>query len=220
MIGSRVVRLDSVASTNDVAARLAADGAPEGTAVVAAEQFAGRGRQGRPWHAPAGQCICCSVILRPTRPVREWPDLSWVLAAAVAAFARGAGVADAALKHPNDVVVGGRKLAGLLLESRTGCGGQSALICGLGVNVNADADAFPVELRSSATSLRMLLGGRQDPDALLVPLFAELDRWYGLWEREGAAGAARALEAGFLGTAPVVSGALESGPACVGAEVR
>jgi BirA family biotin operon repressor/biotin-[acetyl-CoA-carboxylase] ligase len=195
VIGSPVVRLGSVASTNDAAARLAADGASEGTAVVAAEQFAGRGRQGRPWHAPAGESICCSVILRPARPVREWPDLSWVLAAGVAAFAREAGAAGAAVKYPNDVVAGGRKLAGVLLESRTGCGGQAALICGIGINVNAGAADFPAELQASATSLRMLVGSRLDTEALLAPLFTQLERWYGLWGREGAAGAAVLLEA-------------------------
>ena len=220
MIGSRVIRLDSVASTNDVAARLAAEGAAEGTAVVAAEQFAGRGRQGRPWHAPAGDGICCSVILRPARPVREWPDLSWVLAAAVAAFARESGVSGAAVKYPNDVLVGGRKLAGLLLESRSGCEGQSALICGIGINANTDEDGFPEQLRSSATSLRMLLGRRQDPDALLAPLFAQLDVWYGLWGREGAAGALGQMEASGLGSAAglVQPDALEPGAGRVAAE--
>lgn len=220
MIGSRVVRLDAVASTNDVAARLAAEGAAEGTAVIAAEQFAGRGRQGRPWHAPAGDSICCSVILRPARPVREWPDLSWVLAAAVAAFAREAGAAAAVVKYPNDVLAGGRKLAGLLLESRSGCEGQSALICGIGINVNTEANGFPGELRSSATSLRMLAGRRLEAEALLTPLFAQLDLWYGLWGREGAAAALGRLEASGLGAAAglLPPGALEPGSGRVAAE--
>jgi BirA family biotin operon repressor/biotin-[acetyl-CoA-carboxylase] ligase len=200
VIGARVVRLDAVASTNDVAARLAADGEPEGTAVVAAEQFAGRGRQGRVWHAPAGRNICCSVILRPARPVREWPGLSWVLAAAVACVAREAGVPGAVVKYPNDVLVAGRKIAGLLLESRTGGGGQAALVAGIGINVNPSVEDFPAELRESATSLAVLAGGQLDCEALLGRLFAQLESWYGLWAREGAAGALRRAEAEGLTT--------------------
>jgi BirA family biotin operon repressor/biotin-[acetyl-CoA-carboxylase] ligase len=201
VIGSRVIRLGAVDSTNDAAARLAAEGALEGTAVVAAEQLAGRGRQGRPWHSPVGDNIYCSVILRPPRPVREWPDLSWTLAAGVASCARACGAGGAVVKYPNDVLVEGRKLAGLLLESRTGSGGQAALVAGIGVNVNTGAEAFPAALLSSATSLAILTGQRLDCDAVLGRLFSELDAWYALWVREGAAGALRRLEAEGFGTA-------------------
>jgi BirA family biotin operon repressor/biotin-[acetyl-CoA-carboxylase] ligase len=201
VIGARVVRLGAVGSTNDEAARLAAQGAPAGTAVVAAEQRAGRGRQGRPWHSPAGANLYCSIVLRPRRPLGEWPDLSWVLAAAVAAWAREAGAGGATVKHPNDVLVGGRKLAGLLLESRTGGGEPGALVVGIGVNVNTGLEEFPPELRASATSLALVSGRPLEREALLGRLFAHLDAWYGLWERDGAAGALELLVAQGLGAA-------------------
>ena len=217
MIGARVIRLDTVASTNDAAAHLAADGEPEGTAIVAAVQFAGRGRHGRSWHAPAGQNICCSVILRPARPVREWPELSWALAAGVACFAREAGAPGAVVKHPNDVLVAGRKLAGLLLESRTGGGGQAALVAGIGINVNPGAEDFPPDLRDSATSLRMLSGRRQDCDGLLARLFPWLELWYALWTREGSEGALGRVEAQAL-AAPGGLGSCAAPPVAAGCD--
>jgi len=221
VIGARVVRLASVASTNDTAASLAAAGEPEGTVVVADTQEAGRGRQGRPWHSPAGESIYASLILRPARPLREWPDLSWVLAAGVAGFAREAGAAAAAVKYPNDVLVAGRKLAGLLLETRTGVSDAAALIAGVGINVNSRDEDFPPGLRQTATSLYILTGRRGDCGALLGTLCAHLDYWYSLWCREGAAGARRfmvdsGLDAGGSGAHP---GSIEAA-AFVAATVR
>lgn len=198
MIGGRVIRLATVESTNDEAARLAEAGEPEGTVVVADEQRRGRGRQGRPWQSPAGTGICCSVILRPERPVREWPDLSWVLAAAVASFARECGAA-AVVKFPNDVLVGGRKLAGLLLETRTGAGDAKALIAGIGLNVTTGEEQFPAEIRGIATSLALLTGRREDCATLLGPLCAQLEGWYALWSRSGSE-AARGAMAAALGS--------------------
>jgi BirA family biotin operon repressor/biotin-[acetyl-CoA-carboxylase] ligase len=202
VIGARVVRYAEIESTNDAAARLAEQGEPEGTVVVAERQLRGRGRQGRPWHSPPGTNLYCSVILRPARPHREWPDLSWTLAAAVAETCREAGAAAVSLKYPNDVVSGGRKLAGLLLETRTGPSATGALIAGIGLNVNSRSEDLPPELRGSATSLAILTGRAHDPAALLERLLARLERWYGAWSRGGAEEARRLLaESGIPTTA-------------------
>lgn len=174
-------------STNDVAAALAAQGAAEGTVVVAEEQRRGRGRQGRAWIAPRGACLSCSVVLRPRRERREWPDLSWVLAGAVASLAADADAGAVAIKYPNDVYTGGRKLAGLLLETRTGPGAPEALIAGIGVNVNLRAEAFPGELAGRATSLLAATGRELPVGEVLARLCPLLDRWYRLWSGEGAA---------------------------------
>ena len=208
------MRVEEAGSSNDVAAALAARGCPQGTVVVAGSQRSGRGRQGRPWHSPPGANLYCSVVLRPERPVREWADLSWVVAAAVAVAARGAGAAGAALKYPNDVVVAGRKLAGVLLETRTGTASPPALVAGVGLNANLAAPELPQELRGTATSLMILTGRRHDLGALLSRLCGELDDWYATWVAGGAEAARARLAAAGLGIAGADAGgrgALEGG---------
>jgi BirA family biotin operon repressor/biotin-[acetyl-CoA-carboxylase] ligase len=195
-----------------MAAALAARGWPEGTVVVAGSQRRGRGRQGRPWHSPPGANLYCSVVLRPRSPVRDWADLSWVIAAAVATTVRAAGAGEVSLKYPNDVVVGGRKLAGVLLETRTGAPAQPALIAGVGLNVNLAEAELPGELRRAATSLRILSGRSHNLPALLSELCAQIGGWYATWA-EGGAGAARNRLAGaglaIAGSADGGGGALE-----------
>lgn len=193
--------MEAAGSTNDVAASLAARGCPEGTVVVAGSQSGGRGRQGRPWHSPPGANLYCSVVLRPARPVREWADLSWVVAAAVAAAARGAGADGVALKYPNDVMVGGRKLAGVLLETRTGAAAPPALVAGVGLNANLAERDLPEALRASATSLLILSGRRHDLVALLSRLCGEIGDWYATWAEGGAPAARARLIAAGLGIA-------------------
>ncbi|HEY5999981.1 MAG TPA: biotin--[acetyl-CoA-carboxylase] ligase [bacterium] len=207
------MRLAATASTNDAAAVLAAAGWPEGTVVVAGHQHGGRGRQGRPWLSPPGTGLCFSVILRPSRPLREWADLSWVIAAAVAVVARAAGAGGVGLKYPNDVVAGGRKLSGVLLETRTGAGAAAALIAGIGLNVCAAVEDFPAELRELATSLRIETGRPHQAAALLAGLCGEIDAWYASWEAGGEAAArARLAAAGLaVGADGSGNGALESG---------
>lgn len=220
MIGREIVRLAEASSTNDVAARLAADGAPEGTVVVAGRQLSGRGRQGRPWHSPPGANLYFSIVLRPERPLREWPELSWALAAAVAVACRDAGAAGVALKHPNDVVVDGRKLAGILLETRTGPEPRAALIAGVGLNVNLDPATLPDDLRGRATSLARLTGRAHDPEAVLAAACARLEQWYAAWSSGGAAAALRLREAEGLPAAggDAGAGALEEAAAPAGRE--
>ncbi len=205
-----MVRLEEAGSTNDVAAALAARGWPEGTVVVAGSQRAGRGRQGRAWHSPPGANLYFSLVLRPPRPLREWPGLSWVVAAAVAEAVRPLAGAALALKHPNDVVASGRKLAGVLLETRTGAGEPAALVAGIGINVNVPAAAFPPALRETATSLLDLGGRVGDCAEVLAGVCGAIDRWYALWCAGGTAAALAQLAAAGLGAAP-------GGPATPGA---
>lgn len=201
-----MVRVAEADSTNDFAAALASAGWPEGTVVVAGAQRRGRGRQGRAWHSPPGANLYCSVLLRPTRPVREWADLSWVIAAAVAETARAAGAEGVSLKYPNDVIVGGRKLAGVLLETRTGAAADPALVAGVGLNVNLSPAHLPAELRDGATALAIVTGRRHGLPELLEELCAEIGSWYGTWIA-GGAGAARArLAAAGLGIAAAPAG--------------
>lgn len=151
-----------VDSTNAKARELADRGAPHGTAVTAAAQSAGRGRQGRTWSAPAGQALLCSLVLRD--PPRLLP-----LAAGVA-VAEEVG-AEAKVKWPNDVLVDGLKVAGILVEGRPQ---ERWAVLGIGLNVAVDVGTFPSELRERAGSL-----GRapEDIEPTLARLMEGLSRW-------------------------------------------
>jgi BirA family biotin operon repressor/biotin-[acetyl-CoA-carboxylase] ligase len=126
--------LDSTGSTNDDARALAVAGAPHGTAVAAREQTAGRGRRGHSWSSPRGS-LYLSVVLRPAVPMQQFVGLAGVCSLGVLhALRDGLGVAAAALKWPNDVILGSGKLAGILVEAGAGAAGVYA-VCGLGLNV-------------------------------------------------------------------------------------
>jgi BirA family biotin operon repressor/biotin-[acetyl-CoA-carboxylase] ligase len=156
-------------STNTRAREMAAAGAPHGTLVTATEQTSGRGRQGRTWTAPAGRALLCSVIIR--EPPRLLP-----LAAGVA-VAEVAGPA-AEVKWPNDVLVDGRKVAGILVEGRPQ---ERWAVLGIGLNVAVRVDEFPPELRERATTLGL------EPEAVeptLARLLAALGRWVAAAEDE------------------------------------
>jgi BirA family transcriptional regulator, biotin operon repressor / biotin---[acetyl-CoA-carboxylase] ligase len=154
-LGLPRLHLRSTGSTNDRARTLAAAGAPHGTVVTTSEQTAGRGRQGRAWSAPPGTSLAMSLVLRPV------PELL-PLAAAVA-VARCAGD-DARIKWPNDVLVDGRKIAGILAEGRPQDGW---VVLGMGVNVAVRPDDLPPEVRDVAGTL-----GRRRAD--LEPFLHEL----------------------------------------------
>ena len=138
-----------VGSTNTVARELAAAGAPHGTVVTAAEQTAGRGRQGRSWTAPAGSALLYSAILRPLEPRHSLLPLAVALAVAETAEEFRPDIA-CTLKWPNDVHLEGRKLAGILIEARPQNGWA---VIGVGLNLTIAPEQFPPDLRDTATSL-------------------------------------------------------------------
>lgn len=149
---------ERVGSTNDVARALAAEGAPSGTAVLAEEQVAGRGRGGRGWSSPPGLGIWLSVLLRPAAlPAPGLLPLRVGLAAAEALdpFAAPAPVR---VKWPNDLLLAGGKLAGVLCEGSWEGAHPSFVVVGIGVNVGHAPDDFPAEIRPHATSLRIASG--------------------------------------------------------------
>jgi len=154
----RIVVYESTTSTNDDARRLARDGAPEGTVVVAERQTEGRGRLGRTWDSPHLTGLYVSVLLRPVEPLALLGR--YAIAGAVVACATCRDVAGdrVVLKWPNDVIAEGAKLAGILAEIRQGSSGAE-LVLGFGINVNQAREDFPAALRVNATSLRMLRGG-------------------------------------------------------------
>jgi len=176
-----LVRLGRVDSTQAVAFALAADGAADRTVVVAQAQTAGRGRRGRLWIDEPGASLLTSIILRPRLEPARLPTLSLAAGVAVVeALERVTGLKPR-LKWPNDVLVDGRKLAGILLESRIG---PSPLVV-LGIGVNLAQRVFPADLAERATSVRLAAGRRVDADALLTALLESLDAWRTRLETEG-----------------------------------
>ena len=177
----RLVARERIASTSDEAKRLAAAYAPAGTLVWARAQTAGRGRQGRAWLSPAGN-LYASLILRPAVPVGVAAQLGFVAALAVGdACLRFAPEAAISLKWPNDVLLAGRKLAGLLLESQSrGDGTLEWLVLGVGINLAT----YPVEVEYPATALAAT-GADVDAKAMLAALGESFLAWYERW-REGA----------------------------------
>ncbi|GAB4412950.1 MAG: hypothetical protein Kow00123_26730 [Anaerolineales bacterium] len=158
---SSALYLRSTTSTNDVLKRLAADGAPEGTLVLADEQTAGRGRLNRRWVAPAGTSLLFSVLFRPPHPTPNAPHpspLQYTMICSLAvrdAAARLLGI-PIGLKWPNDLVHGGRKLGGILTEISTDAEGTPFVVVGIGLNVNWDPSA--AEFDYPATSLANAAG--------------------------------------------------------------
>ena len=155
--------------------------APEGALAVAEEQTAGRGRRGRAWSAPAGEAILCSVMLRPP-PTRLAAQTSLLGGLAAARALSDASSCAVRIKWPNDVLVGRRKVAGVLAEASDG-----HVVLGFGLNINQAVDSFPVDLRESAGSLRTLDGRSRTRAPILAGLLAALQDVYGVWSEHGFA---------------------------------
>lgn len=148
----------------------------EGTVAVAEEQTEGRGRLGRSWHAPAGTAVLMSVLLRPEVASPRLPELTLVAGEAVAAAIRKLTGLEPAIKFPNDVLLDGRKVAGILAEASEG-----HVVLGIGVNANQSAEELPPEAQTEPTSLRVELGRPVDRAALLAAVLAELEVAYDRW---------------------------------------
>lgn len=168
---------DTTESTNRVAAELAREGAAHGTTVIAEAQSAGRGRLGRSFHSPPHLNLYTSVVLRPRLTTAEAP--SWILASAIAvAEAVEASVSDPTtveIKWPNDVLLGGRKTSGILMELGAEATQVEYLVLGIGVNLNVDRDSFPAEFRDFATSLSSHSGASVDRLAFARCLYQRLE---------------------------------------------
>jgi BirA family biotin operon repressor/biotin-[acetyl-CoA-carboxylase] ligase len=162
---------------------------PHGAVAVAEHQTAGRGRSGRVWEDEASRALLCSVLLRPPAGA-PLPRLSLVAGLAVAAAVEAAAGVEARLKWPNDVLVDGRKVAGILLEAS-----GATVVCGIGINVNQEPGELPPGTRTPATSLRVAAGRALDRGRLLASVLSELEARYDRWLADGLAGLTGELEA-------------------------
>ena len=179
-LGSHLLCLDVIDSTNTECKRQAMAGAPHGLAVLSEEQTGGRGRLGRSFQSPKGCGLYLSLLLRPNLPPQEVVDFTaWVAVAVCDGIEAACGVRPQ-IKWTNDIVLGGKKLCGILtelgLESETNS--LQYLITGIGINVNHTPEDFEEEVRSIATSLSMYLGKPVRRAALAVEILKALDRMY------------------------------------------
>jgi BirA family biotin operon repressor/biotin-[acetyl-CoA-carboxylase] ligase len=179
-----VTVLAEIDSTNDEARRRAAEGAPDGTVIVAERQTAGRGRQGRSWDSPPGN-LHMSILIRPDLPVSRMTEAAFVAGVAAAeAIERFLPEGRTArCKWPNDVLVDGRKIAGLLAEGAVAPDGRADhIVVGIGVNV-----AWHPERPDYPTTSLKALGAEGDAAALRDAILAAWDRWRARWEAAGFA---------------------------------
>jgi BirA family biotin operon repressor/biotin-[acetyl-CoA-carboxylase] ligase len=178
--GRPLVVVRSTASTNDDAKRAAENGAPSGSSFVADAQTRGRGRLGRTWHSPPGDNLYVSFLLRPATEfdVRRAPLVTLAAGLAVAdAIAPLVPGATAALKWPNDVLLGDRKAAGILTEAHLGTGASDWIVIGIGINVRTTS--FPPDISARATSLALAGATSLDRGALFVELASALSQRFG-----------------------------------------
>jgi BirA family biotin operon repressor/biotin-[acetyl-CoA-carboxylase] ligase len=175
VIGRDIQVFEQTTSTNDVAEKLARDGVNEGAVVFAESQTKGRGRLGRVWLSPTRKGLWFSVLLRPGLRPQETTQLTVISATALRrAFKTTTGLA-AEIKWPNDLLLGGKKTAGILTELSAELDRVRHVILGIGVDVNQDAAGFPPELRKTATSLRLECGREISRAELAVEILRELD---------------------------------------------
>ena len=177
-LGRNIAYFSSTGSTNDEAKKLATEGKPAGTVVLAEEQTAGRGRLAREWVSPAGTGIWLSVILRPRFLPQEAPKFTLLAAVAVnRAIINCTGI-NTGIKWPNDIVYNNKKIAGILTEMNAEMDGINYIVLGIGINVNLQSDDFPADIHSIATSLSMLKGSCLSRVKLLAEVLWQLERLY------------------------------------------
>jgi BirA family biotin operon repressor/biotin-[acetyl-CoA-carboxylase] ligase len=159
--------------------RMLAEDEAEGAVAVAEEQTEGRGRLGRTWEAPAGTSVLVSVLLLPAVAASRLPELSLIAGNAVAEAIREVTGIEPAIKFPNDVLIGGRKVAGILAESSEG-----RVVLGIGVNANQTLEQLPANAQTAPTSLRLELGEPVSRLQLLAAILLQLERAYDAWAKE------------------------------------
>lgn len=177
-IGCRLACLSETASTNADAFRLAESGAEEGTVVIADAQSGGKGRMGRVWSSPPGVNLYCSVVLRPAVKPYQAPQLTFLSAVAVARAIELTTTLKPEIKWPNDVLIAGRKIAGLLNEMSSETDGINFVILGIGVNLNMTVAQLPDDLRTPATSLLQEQRRPVCRALFAATMLNELDRLY------------------------------------------
>ncbi len=186
---------DQVGSTNDVALQMGLEGCPEGTVVVADSQTRGRGRMGRSWASPRGLNLYFSLVLRPDAPPWKVPCLSLVAGTAVVeALDLVEPLLCPRIKWPNDIYAMDRKLAGILLETRSGPGKVHFVVAGIGINVNSTSKDLPEDIRQTAVSMKDITGKEYSRPEILAKVLKKLEVEYQEWKEKGFEGFIEKIE--------------------------
>ena len=178
LIGRSILTFKEIDSTNTRARQLGHDGAEEGTVVIADRQLSGRGRMGRNWVSPAGVNLYCSILLRPQIPVQQAPQLTFLSAVSVAETLHEFCGLSAGVKWPNDVLVNGFKIAGLLNEMDAETELIRFVVLGMGINLNISAEQLPERQLYPATSVALLTGQPVDRLGFARALLQRFDGYY------------------------------------------
>ena len=182
LLKPKVLRFESLPSTNTELSRRASEGAEEGLSVLADEQTAGRGRLQRAWSSPKGAGLYFSILLRPTIAVDRWPLITFMAALAVGDALEEAVGLQTDIKWPNDLLSGERKICGILAEGIETPKGRAVIV---GIGINLTQNAFPPELADVATSVSDATGQDAERESILAALLRSLARWYSLLNEPG-----------------------------------
>ncbi len=185
IFGRKIYAYQRIQSTNSIATQLADSGAAEGTIIIAEQQTKGRGRLGRKWFSPAGNSLYFSLILRPKIHPRQAPGISLITAVALTETISTYGNLPVKVKWPNDVLIGGRKTAGILTELSAEPDIVNFIVVGIGININHKKNDFPEEICNLATSLRIELGKKVKRVQFLKRLLVRLENEYLLFKKSG-----------------------------------
>ncbi len=184
-MGRNIHFAEEVTSTQKIAQTLAAEGAQEGTIVVADKQTNGRGRMARSWYSPSGTGIWMSMIIRPNIPINNTPQLTLLTAVAIVQAIEEETTLKPDIKWPNDILVNGKKLVGILTELQAEADQVHSVIIGTGINVNQLEDHFPEELRSIATSIYIESGELCERSKLIQSILLKFEALYSLYLSKG-----------------------------------
>ncbi len=182
-MGKEIRYFSQIDSTNQYAKRIAEEGAPDGTLIIADEQTAGKGRSGRHWVTPPGEAIAFTLILRPKLATDRISMVTLVMGLAVVHAVNALYGLHAGIKWPNDAVSGGRKLCGILTEMSAEISEVHYIVIGVGINANLTQ--FPEEIRSIATSLKLETGHDVNRAELIAQVMKEFERLYTMFENAG-----------------------------------
>ncbi len=184
-IGRNLYYEESVESTQRIAHQLASENAPEGTVILAEEQRAGKGRMDRKWHSPKYTGVWMSMILKPNIPLTKAPQLTLLTAVAVAQAIEEAAGLSAEIKWPNDILINGKKVTGILTELQAEADRIHSVIIGIGINVNQKQADFPIELQEKASSLAIEKGEDISRAGLIKSIFKHFEKLYLLYLEKG-----------------------------------
>ncbi|MFP5113379.1 biotin--[acetyl-CoA-carboxylase] ligase [Bacillaceae bacterium C204] len=184
-MGRNIHYEESVESTQKIAHRFASEDASEGTVIIAEEQLSGRGRMARKWHSPKYTGIWMSMILRPNIPLSKAPQLTLLTAVAIVQAFEEMTDLIPEIKWPNDILINGKKVTGILTELQAEADRIHSIIIGVGINVNQKKDDFPLELQEIATSLYIEKKETVSRAELIRSIFMHFEKLYTLYLQQG-----------------------------------